>query len=107
VTLGPPTEAFAQMIHSSHALASRAREIIDLREQALADTIAAETEPDAPQPRVVAAMLASVHRALFQYSVQLIVAGEPHGRIRETLATAAEAAFNLLEPSLGDYDTKP
>ena len=65
VTLGPPTAAFARMVQGSHVLTSRGREIAGLTEQALGDAIAAETDADDPQQRIVAAQLASVHRVLF------------------------------------------
>lgn len=103
VTLGPPTETFARMLEDSHVLTSRWLEIAELREEALAEAIAAETGIDVPQPRVVAALLASVHRVLFQESTRRLLAGQPAEEIRATLAAAAHRAFDLLEPSLGDY----
>jgi AcrR family transcriptional regulator len=106
VTLGPPTAAFARLVHGSHVLASRAREIEDLREQALADAIAAETGGDTMQQRIVAAQLASVHRVLFAEAVRRILAGQPRDEIRQALAAAARQAFDLLQPSLGSYDTR-
>ena len=64
VTLGLSSPAFARMILSSPALIGRVREMLDQREQALGDAIAAETGTDGPQQRLVAALLASVHRVL-------------------------------------------
>ena len=103
VTLGPPTAKFARMVRDSHALTSRAREIADLREQALGDAIAAETGTDGPQQRIIAAQLASVHRVLFAEAARRILAGQPRDEIRQVLAEAARRAFDLLEPSLGGY----
>jgi AcrR family transcriptional regulator len=103
VTLGPPTAAFARMVANSHVLASRFREIADLREQALGDAIAAETGTDDPQQRIVAAVLASVHRVLFAEGTRRVLAGQPREEIRQALAAAARQAFDLLEPSLGGY----
>ena len=103
VTLGPPTAEFARMVQGSHALTSRAREIADLREQALGDAIAAETGTDDPQQRIVAAHLASVHRVLFTEAARRILAGQPRDEICQVLAAAARRAFDLLEPSLGGY----
>jgi AcrR family transcriptional regulator len=103
VTLGPPTAAFARMVHNSHALTSRAREIADLREQALGDAIAAETGADDPQQRIVAAQLASVHRVLFTEGARRILTGQPREEISQALEAAAHQAFDLLEPSLGGY----
>jgi AcrR family transcriptional regulator len=101
-----PTAAFAQMVRSSHVLTSRAREIADLREQALADAIAAETGADDPQQRIVAAQLASVHRVLFGEGTRRSLAGQPRDEIYQVLAAAASQAFDLLEPSLGDYGVR-
>jgi AcrR family transcriptional regulator len=103
VTLGPPTAAFARLVHGSHVLTSRAREIEDMREQALSDAIAAETGGDNMQQRIVAAQLASVHRVLFAEAVRRILAGQPRDEIRQALAAAARQAFDLLQPSLGSY----
>jgi AcrR family transcriptional regulator len=103
VTLGPPTAAFTRMVHDSHVLTSRGREIEDLREQALGDVIVAEAGVDDPQQRVVAAQLASVHRVLFAESARRILAGQPRDEICQVLAAAARRAFDLLEPSLGGY----
>jgi len=106
VTLGPPTAAFARMVHDSHVLTSRYLEIADLREQALGDAIAAETGADDPQQRIVAAQLASVHRVLFAEAARRILAGQPREQIRQVLAATASRAFDLLEPSLGGYGVK-
>jgi AcrR family transcriptional regulator len=106
VTLGPPTLAFARMVHNSHVLTNRGREIEDLREQALGDVIAAETGTDDPQQRIAAAQLASVHRVLFAEATRRILDGQPRDKIRQVLATAARRAFDLLEPSLGGYGIK-
>jgi AcrR family transcriptional regulator len=106
VTLGPPTVAFARMVRDSHVLTSRGREITDLREQALGDAIAAETGIDDPRQRLVAAQLASIHRVLFAESARRILTGQPPDEISRELAAAAHHAFDLLEPSLGDYRTR-
>src|SRR5215469_15703008 len=64
VTLGISSPAFAGMLLGSPVLLSRAREMVERREQMLGDAIAAETGTDDPQQRFVAALLASVHRVL-------------------------------------------
>jgi len=102
VTLGPPTAVFARLVHGSHVLTSRAREIEDTREQALGDAIAAETGGDNMQQRIVAVQLASVHRILFAEASRRILAGQPRDEIRQALAAAARQAFELLQPSLGN-----
>jgi AcrR family transcriptional regulator len=107
VTFGPPAPTFARLIRDSTVLASRLREIADLREQALGDAMAAESGTDDPQQRVVAAQLASVHRVLFADAARRVLAGEAHAAIRQRLAAAAERAFDLLEPSLGGYGVRP
>ena len=106
VILGPPTAAFARMVQNSHVLTSRAREIADLREQALGDAIAAETGADDVQQRIVAAQLASVHRVLFAEGARRTLAGEPRDEIRQMLAVTARRAFDLLKPSLGGYGAR-
>jgi len=106
VTLGPPTATFARMVTNSHMLASRYREIADLREQALGDVIVAETGSDDPQQRIVAAQLASVHRVLFAEGTARALAGQGRDEICQVLTVAASRAFDLLEPSLGSYGIK-
>jgi AcrR family transcriptional regulator len=98
-----PTAAFARMVRSSHLLTARFREIADSAEQALGDTIAAEAGADDPQQRIVAAQLASVPRVLFAEGTRRILAGEPRDEICQVLTAAARRAFDLLEPSLGEY----
>jgi AcrR family transcriptional regulator len=103
VTLGLSSPAFAKMIRSSPALTSRVREMLDQRERALGDAIAAETGTDNPQQRLVAALLASVHRVLAAEASERSLAGQPRELICAVLADAATRAFDLLEPSLGSY----
>ena len=103
VTLGLSSPAFARMIRSSPALIARVREMLDQREQALGDAIAAETGADNPQQRLVAALLASVYRVLAAEATRRSLAGEPPEQICAVLADAATQAFDLLEPSLGSY----
>jgi AcrR family transcriptional regulator len=107
MTLGLSSPAFARMIASSPALASRARQLQDLRESALGDAIAAETGVDDPQQRTVAALLASVHRVLDAEASRRSLACQPRGEICAVLAAAATRAFDLLEPSLGGYGIRP
>ena len=103
VTLGLSSPAFARMITSSPALASRGLEMLNQREQALGDAIAAETGTDTPQQRLAAALLASAHRVLYAEASRRSLAGQSREEIRAVLADAATAAFGLLEPSLGGY----
>jgi AcrR family transcriptional regulator len=103
VTLGLSSPAFAAMILNSPVLVSRAREMLDQRERALGDAIAAETGTDNPQQRLAAALLASVHRVLAAEATQRSLAGQPREQICAVLADAATRGFDLLEPSLGSY----
>jgi AcrR family transcriptional regulator len=103
VTLGLSSPAFAGMILGSPVLVSRAREMLDRRERVLGDAIAAETGTDNPQQRLVAALLASVHRVLAAEASQRSLAGQPREQVCAVLAGAATRAFDLLEPSLGSY----
>jgi AcrR family transcriptional regulator len=107
VSLGLSSPAFARMIQDAPALASRALEMLNQREQALGDAIAAETGTDTPQQRVVAALLVSVPRVLSAEAFRRSLAGQPRDEIRAVLAEQATAAFDLLEPALGDYLIRP
>jgi len=106
-TLGLSSPEFARMIAGSPVLAGRAREMLDLRERALGDAIAVETGLDDPQQRVVAALLASVHRVLSAEASRRSLAGQPRDEICAVLAGASARAFDLLEPSLGSYLIRP
>jgi AcrR family transcriptional regulator len=106
VTLGLSGPEFAAMIEASPVLVSRSREMLDQREQALGDAIAAETGVDDPQQRVVAALLASVHRVLSGEAWRRSRAGQPRPQIVAVLAAEAQRAFDRLEPSLGGYCVK-
>jgi hypothetical protein len=79
------------------------REILDQREAALADAIAAEAGHDDVMHRIVAAQLASVHRVLYWAGSRLSLAGQSREEVRDALGAAAERAFDLLEPALGGY----
>jgi hypothetical protein len=95
------------MVTGSPALASRGLEMLALRERALGDTIAAETGADTPQQRVIAGLLASVHRVLYGEATRQSVAGVPRESISASLAVLADAAFDLLEPALGGFCVRP
>ena len=103
VTIGLSSPGFAGMVLSSPVLVSRVREMLDRRERALGDAIAAETGTDNPQQRLVAALLCSVHRVLAAEASTHSLAGQPREEICAVLAGAATRAFDLLEPSLGRY----
>jgi hypothetical protein len=91
------------MISTSPILAARNREVLEQAEQALGDAIAAETGVEDVQQRVAAALLASVHRALYAEATRRSLAGERRADTCDALASAAARAFDLLEPALGSY----
>jgi AcrR family transcriptional regulator len=107
VTIGLSSPGFAQMIISSPVLTSRVLEMLNERERVLGDAIAAETGTDNPQQRLVAALLCSVPRVLSGEASRRSLAGQPREEICAMLADASTRAFDLLEPSLGDYGTRP
>ena len=107
VTLGLSSPAFAAMILGSPVLVGRVREMLDRREQLLGDAIAIEAGTDNPQQRLVAVLLASVHRVLAAEASRRSLEGQPRKQICAVLADAATRAFDLLEPSLGGYGIRP
>ena len=96
---------FARMLTGSPALLARLREVDEQRENALAETLAAETGvgPDDIVVRTAAAQLTAVGRVLFHEALRQTLAGADRDEIAASLATAAGRAFSLLEPSLGGY----
>ncbi|MET9536313.1 TetR family transcriptional regulator [Streptomyces sp. NPDC006553] len=118
---------FARMIAESPTLSARLRELHDLREEALAEALAAvapaealaavapakipadapaEAPANAPAeappiaPRAAAALLGAAHRLLFQRIQELTLAGEPNDRIAATVAPEAGYVFDLLQAGL-------
>jgi AcrR family transcriptional regulator len=106
VTLGLSSPAFVGMINDSPVLSGRGLEIMYQREQALGDAIAAETGVDDVQQRIVAAQLASVHRALYAAASSRSLAGQARPEILAMLGRESEQAFDRLELSLGDYGVR-
>ncbi|MFD7615054.1 TetR/AcrR family transcriptional regulator [Streptomyces sp. NPDC059828] len=98
---------FAHMVADSPTLSTRLRDLHDLREAALVDALAEATgaTPGDITPRAAAALLAAVHRALFQRIQELTLAGDDNSRITVVITEEAGIAFDLLEPSLADYAT--
>ena len=111
VTLGVAGRRFASMVAASPVLTSRFREILDLREAALAGEIGKEgldgLAPGDPQYRLIAAQLASVHRVLYDEAMRRCVAGQSRGEVWAVLASAAPRAFGLLEPALAGFGARP
>ncbi|MGW2312616.1 TetR/AcrR family transcriptional regulator [Actinomadura luteofluorescens] len=100
---------FARMITESPALVARLREFHEEREDALAAVLAEETGagPGDALPRLAAAQLGGAHRVLFGEALRRTVRGETQEEIEAALAETAKTAFDLLEPSLGTYATRP
>ena len=96
VTLGLSSPAFARMILSSPVLTSRELEMLRRRERALGDAIAAETGTDDPQQRLVAALLASVHRVL---SAEATPAQPGRAAARGDLCRAGRRRHPRLRPA--------
>jgi AcrR family transcriptional regulator len=107
VTMGLSSPQFAAMIEASPVLTSRGREMLEQRERALGDAIAAETGVEDPQQRIVAALLASVHRVLYAEGWRRSLAGQPRAEIVAFLAAEGQRAFDRLEPALGNYCVRP
>jgi AcrR family transcriptional regulator len=111
VTLGVAGQRFAAMVAGSPVLTSRFREILDLRETALASQIEEEGLDGIPAGdplyRVIAAQLAAVHRVLYDEAIRRCLAGQPRDGIWPVLAQAATRAFDLLEPALAGIGTRP
>ncbi|UGT41324.1 TetR/AcrR family transcriptional regulator [Nocardia yamanashiensis] len=96
---------FARLLTGSPALVARLREFHEERERLLAEALASETDsaPGDLGPRIAAALLAGVHRTLFEETLRRTVAGETNDVIAEALTTQINQAFDLLEPALGGY----
>jgi AcrR family transcriptional regulator len=96
---------FAQMVASSPVLTARNRELHELQERQLAETLRSETgsAPEDITPHAVATQLCGALRLLFQETLRRVLDGQD----ADTVATAAgrdtRKAFGLLEPALGGY----
>ncbi|MGP3975688.1 TetR/AcrR family transcriptional regulator [Streptomyces sp. 8N114] len=100
---------FTRMIADSPTLTARLRDLHDLREEALAHTLAEATDadPDDITPSAVAAQLGAAHRLLFRRIQDLTLAGRTDDAIAQEVAEDAHRVFALLEPALADYATAP
>lgn len=103
VGFAPPE--FARVVTGSPALVARLREFHEDREHVLAQALAAETGAAAEDitPRVVAAILGGVHRLLFEETLRHACAGASKDELAEVMTDRIAAAFDLLEPALGEY----
>jgi hypothetical protein len=87
------------MILNSPVLTSRVLEMLDERERALGDAIAAESGTDNPQQRLVAALLASVHRVL---SAEATTAAWPGSPARKSVP-----CWTAPPPALSTCSSRP
>jgi MftR C-terminal domain len=96
------------MIVDSPALRAREGQIFAGYTEALAEVLAEDSGPKPDiRPRVAAAAMIGVHRALVDYSRGRIVAGDLGPRLPRDIRAQARRAFALLEGELGDYGRKP
>jgi AcrR family transcriptional regulator len=100
--------SFTRMIVDSPALRAREGQIFAGYTEALAEVLAEDSGPKPDiRPRVAAAAMIGVHRALVDYSRGRIVAGDLGPRLPRDIRAQARRAFALLEGELGDYGRKP
>ncbi|WP_409463067.1 TetR/AcrR family transcriptional regulator [Amycolatopsis sp. GA6-003] len=96
---------FSRMIAESPTLSACLRGLHEQRERALADALADAVGGSRSDitVRTAAGLLGAVHHILFRRIEELTLAGRPVDEVAETVAAEAAQAFDLLEPSLGDY----
>jgi AcrR family transcriptional regulator len=95
---------FWQVIHDSTALRAREREISERAEAVLATALAEHPPNTSTGPnqgnhsmfRLLAGAIAGTHRAALRELQQRILTGEPPINARDSVATAAAQAFDLL-----------
>ncbi|MCH6163824.1 TetR/AcrR family transcriptional regulator [Streptomyces marispadix] len=93
---------FWQVIHDSAALRAREREISERAEAMLATALAEhpptawQNQGDSPMLTLLAGAVAGTHRAALRELQRRILSGEPPADARDTVATAAGQAFNVL-----------
>jgi AcrR family transcriptional regulator len=107
--IGFSSPEFARMIIDSPTLIARLRELHELRENALAHVLAADTAaaPDDLIPRAAAALLTAAHRTLYQQVMDLTAAGRSSQDIATIVTGTANQVFDLLEPALANYAMRP
>jgi AcrR family transcriptional regulator len=99
----------ARMIVSSPALLARERQIFAGYTDSLAALIAGEqgAGAHAVEPRVVANALMGVHRALIDFSRELVLADTPPEQATSAVRAEADRAFSRLERGFAEYAPKP
>jgi AcrR family transcriptional regulator len=103
ITGGAPD--FFRLVTESAALVARMRQMGELREEYLARVLAEETgaDPDDPTPRLVAAQLVAVTRAVSEEFLRRRLAGESLETVLPSVRAAADRAFDLVESGVGAY----
>jgi AcrR family transcriptional regulator len=106
ITGGAPD--FFRMVAESPTLINRIRRMHEQSEEYLARVLAEETDadPDDPTPRLVAAQMAALTRAVSAEFLRRRLAGESLEAILPATRAAAERAFQLLESGVGAYAVK-
>ncbi|MFE7561258.1 TetR/AcrR family transcriptional regulator [Kitasatospora sp. NPDC057500] len=97
--------AFWRTVTDSPALRARLLDLGERAEEALAAALAEEAGDGAaaPLPRVLAGALAGAHRAALAEVRRGMVAGEPVDAVRERVAAAVTAGFDLLAAGLAGW----
>lgn len=98
--IGFSGEAFARLIIDSPTLTARLRELHEQRELSLADALADDTAAHGSSARLVAAMIGSVLRYLFERTMTLTLDGNSNATISRVVAAEARDAFAALEAGL-------
>ncbi|WP_412540264.1 TetR family transcriptional regulator [Longispora sp. K20-0274] len=101
--LDPGMVAFWRVVDDSPALQARLRQLNEWAETALADALAVGAAEGDPAPRVAAAVLAGVDRALHGEIRRRMLAGEEPEEVRAAVTAAARRAFDMAASGLGDY----
>jgi AcrR family transcriptional regulator len=99
---------FFRMVTESASLVNRIRQMQELREEYLAQVLADETDadPDDPTPRLVAAQLVALTRAVSEEFLRRRLAGQSLDTVIPPVRVAADRAFDLIESGVGDYAVK-
>ncbi|GAB0101604.1 TetR/AcrR family transcriptional regulator [Nocardia sp. JMUB6875] len=103
--LSPAATAFWQLIDDSPALQARLRQLGERSEAALAQALsdATDAEPHDPTPRLVAAALAGLDRALHAEIRRAILAGMDPDAVRALIIDTATRGFDSAIAELADY----
>ncbi|MEU1428952.1 TetR family transcriptional regulator [Nocardia sp. NPDC005746] len=104
--LAPAATTFWQLIDDSPALQARLRRLGEQTENALAEALAeaAGAETDDPVPRLVAAALAGLDRALHAEIRRAVLAGTAPETVRAMAIRAATDGFDAAVTGLADSE---